>query len=123
MGSIPISPIDPARYYDARFVATMRGLNVATVYQSVKGLKKAPIPRVTRFNSEVKFLGQHILDFIEEHGGTGTVAQASASMDQSSKALASVPKVQAPRQAPRGRPRKAGLRGLADVGVGVEVAA
>ncbi len=107
MGSIPISTIDPARYYNVRFVATMRGLNAATVYQAASGLKKAPIPRVTRFNSEVKFLGQHILDFIEEHGGT--VARPSTSPDQSSKALGSVPKV----QAPRGRPRKAGLSATA----------
>ena len=120
MGSVHISTIDPARYYDVRFVADMRGLHTATVYQAVRGLKKAPIPRVTRFNSEVKFLGQHILDFIEEHGGT--VAQASASSDQNSKAnskalasLASVAKV----QAPRGRPRKVGLSGLAAAGVGV----
>ena len=107
MDSIPISPIDPVRYYNVRYVATMRGLNVATIYQVVRGLKKAPIPRVTRFNTEVKFLGQHILDFIEEHGGT--VVQPSASPGQSSKAVASVAKA----QGPRGRPRKAGLNATA----------
>ena len=102
MGSIQISTIDPARYYDVRFVATLRGLHAATVYQAAKGLKKAPIPQVTRFNTKLKFLGQHILDFIEDHGGP--IAQASLSPDQSSKTLASVPKA----QAPRGRPRKVG---------------
>ncbi len=104
MGHIQISTIDPARYYDVRFVATLRGLHAATVYQAAKGLKKAPIPQVTRFNTKLKFLGQHILDFIEDHGGT--VAKASPSPDQDSKALASVSNA----QAPRGRPRKVGRR-------------
>ena len=100
---IDIKPINPAHYYDARFVATLRGLHLCTVYQSLNGAKRAALPRPTRFGRGVKFLGQHILDFIEEHGGT--IAQASPSLDQSSTALASVPKV----EAPRGRPRKVGL--------------
>ena len=101
MDSLSISPIDPARYYPASFIATMRGLHLNTVYQSAKGLKQAEIPRVTRFKGEVKFLGQHILDFIVEH--SGPVAQASASQPQSSETSASVPTV----QAKRGRPRNA----------------
>ena len=100
---IEIQPINPAHYYDVRFVATLRGLHLCTVYQSLSGVKRAALPRPTRFGRGVKFLGQHILDFIEEHGGT--VAQASASPDQSSSALASVAKA----KAPRGRPRNAGL--------------
>lgn len=89
---IPIEPINPVHYYDARFVAIFRGLHLCTVYQSLSGAKRAALPRPTRFGREVKFLGQHILDFIAEHGGTVS-------------SLAEAPPPVAKSQG-RGRPRK-----------------
>ena len=86
-------PIDPNRYYGAPFVADLLGIHKSTLYQSLGGYKRVPLPKATRLGRAVRFFGQHIIEF---NAARGCVAQTIAP---------SVAEVVVPRRQP-GRPRR-----------------
>lgn len=95
-GPETIITIEPARYYSAPDVARMLGVCVTTVYQSLAGAKRVPLPRATKLGRSVRFFGQHILDFNRE---LGCVLPGQLSVDGAPTASATAEKR-------RGRPRK-----------------
>ena len=99
--------VAPLRYYDVQFVATMLGLSEWTVYQASAGRKKIQVPQATRLGRTVRFLGQHILDFVGENGGAAAVAAHYGAQGQQDQVAAVTKPPVAPAR-PRGRPRKVG---------------
>jgi predicted DNA-binding transcriptional regulator AlpA len=88
--------IEPARLYDVRFVADLVGVTPRTVYQSMVGSKKMPLPTPIKLGRSVRFSGQHIIEFLAAHGVVISPAVSAAAS------------VAAPTKRGPGRPRKVG---------------